>query len=380
MNKATYSVTRAIGSKVTASFSYESSTTANAAPSQFADVSDLKSKMSSLASVVKNAPGVPYAQQIGGALNSIADGLGSASASETNGTVNASDHSLDLTNIISTTIHAGENDDTVYYLKNPRLVWLAENGRVTLTLLDHGVVATALVSNLRAHLNSGWQGLDPETIQSLLALDPFTNPKRLGLLGWQLPELRFSYVDTYEINVTEVVVFTSSKTQTDTQTTTNYTTRIDDYRKGWLSFIGLGVPDDKTVKTTFTHSSMTGETVTEAQQVTVEFYAQAQEVYDVEVDFDNFFGTFAFRKVSTLAQPRVAGRAMDRAGRPLTKQLITLVIGNKKFSTRSDAQGRYTFRASTIKQGNAVLTLGGLRRNIQITGTPVSNVELRLIR
>src|SRR6266705_3482800 len=183
-NKATYSVTRAIGSKVTTSFSYERSTTVNAVPSQFADVSDLKSKMSSLASVVSSVPGVPYAQQIGGALNSIAGALPSASSTETTGRVNASDHSLELTNIIATSINTWENDggpgvgDVVYYLKNPRLVWLAENGKVTLALLDHGVVATASVSSLRANLNSGWQGLDREAIQNLLALDPFTNPKR----------------------------------------------------------------------------------------------------------------------------------------------------------------------------------------------------------
>jgi hypothetical protein len=229
-NKATYTKTSAIGTKVTATFSHEGSTTVNAVPSQFAGVSNLKDKMSTLASLVKNAPGVPYAQQIAGALSTIASGLGSVSASETSGKINTSDHSLELTSQLQTTISTDENNggpgvgDVVYYLKNPKLVWLAENGRVTLALLDRGMVSTVLVSNLKANLNTGWQGLDPATVRDLLSLDPFANPTGREIrrrtangarLNLPLPSARFSYQNTYEVNG---VAFTEALKRSETQT------------------------------------------------------------------------------------------------------------------------------------------------------------------
>jgi hypothetical protein len=112
----------------------------------------------------------------------------------------------------------------------------------------------------------------------------------------------------------------------------------------------------------------------------VDFYAQAQEVYAVEVHFDNLFGTFAFRKIPSLPQPVLGGTAVNRAGRPAANQLVTLIAGDRRFSTRTDAQGRFAFRASTIKPGNAVLTVNGSRRNIRIPATTLGNIELRLAR
>jgi hypothetical protein len=153
-----------------------------------------------------------------------------------------------------------------------------------------------------------------------------------------------------------------------------------DYRPGWLSFLGIGVTDEKTVKTTVTHTGSTEQTSTEEAKVSVEFYAQIDEVYAVEVYYDRAFGTFAFRQVPVNSQPIFSSIATDPSGHPISGALVSLMTGNQKFTTRTDAQGRYAFRAATLKPGRGTLLLGNQRREIQIPAKPSPTLGPNRIR
>jgi hypothetical protein len=146
----------------------------------------------------------------------------------------------------------------------------------------------------------------------------------------RLPQPRFFKVDTYECHDIswQEHTFKHSIQKADTRAQLDFTSRTEEDRPGWLSFLGLGVTEDKTVKTTVTHVSLTEVREGEEVSLTVHLEAQAGEHYAVEAYYDRVFGTFAFRKGS-LGSEVISGTARDSAGRPLPRQLVTLTGGTK---------------------------------------------------
>jgi hypothetical protein len=95
MNKASYSVTRSIGTTVKVSFGQETSTTTPTI-AEFDNVTAVKNAMNQFASVIEHAPKVPYAPAIASALRTISSGLGEIKATETQGAFVTQDHLLKL--------------------------------------------------------------------------------------------------------------------------------------------------------------------------------------------------------------------------------------------------------------------------------------------
>jgi hypothetical protein len=319
-------------------------------------------------------------------VEAIAGGLGQVSATQTDGQTVAREDTLALLQMVGTTIDTGENQggpgigDIISFLKNAKLVWLAPNGRLTLALLGYDGIVDIGVNFLKTHLgNTAKTGLDRDTGQALLNLDPFV----AGGPQASLAPARFDPVQTYEFKGTgasKTETFRQEITQADRDATTNFTIKLEDYRKGWLSFLGLGVTEDKAVKTTVTHSSSTEATQTDTTAVSVTFFGEADEVYAVEVYYDRVFGTFAVRNVSVRAKPVISGTVLNATGRPLAGELVSLTMGDKLFSTHTDKQGRFSFGVSTIKPGSvSVMTRHKVRKELQLKqGTPIRDVVLRL--
>ncbi len=380
LNKATYSTTQAIGTTVRMSFSEENSVT-TPVRAHFDTVTDIKAAMNRLAGVIQYAPNVPYASQIASALKTIATGLGSVSAAETTGAVVTKDHDLSVVDIKQRTFDTDLNDggpgigDMILYLKNAKLVWLAEGGTLKLALLGYEMLENSSAKALRNQEST----LDSEVINNLLQLDPFIRTGKYVPVNWQpnLTEPRFYLEDTFSMNRNgghQNYRAFHQVTQTDLNATENFTMRTEEYREGFLSFLGLGVTENKTLKTTFRHGSSTANTVGETIETSADFYATLTEQYAVEVYYDRLFGTFAFKKVSVSEAPFVSGRVMDR-GRPMIEQLVTLILDGKKFSTTTNAEGRYEFRAATIKPGNGELFVGDMKKSVRITGEPIRNFD-----
>lgn len=304
-NKATYSFTKSMATASTLSFSTEKSTTRPASTEKFSSLPDMQKAFKAAAWLMARNPS-PQAQAIAGVLRTIAsDGvLGKVSGSETEGVTEAKGNTLISRHEVGRTSDTDVNNggpgigDVICFLRNARLVWLASSGRVTLTLLgyDNGPFQIG-VGFLKSNLGSMEKtGLDRETGQALLDLDPFVAGGESAVLSQD----RFVYNDCFPLLGTgHCEGYSSSHTITnvDRQATTTFRTKAEDYRKGFLSFLGLGVLEDEKVMTTVTQSRETEVSVTEKTEVSCNLCCDVDEVYNVEVYFDRVFGTFAFKRV-----------------------------------------------------------------------------------
>lgn len=236
-------------------------------------------------------------------------GLWDSPQPTTNTELNA-DHTLSVKVAQSQTIETlarggpGHGDVVVFY-KDARVAWGMDEGKVSLTLLDHGPMAMVTVDTLRTDLAAATAGqpapvtgLDAGTLSSLINLDPMAAPRRPldRYFGVALPESRFtndarllvngaSYTQTMSHTITE-----SDKTSTMTTTTT-----VKDANSGWLALIGVGdlVDDKVTTKVSFGSSRTTSTTNTKSATLTLS--AAPTESYSVDVFYDKIFGTFLSR-------------------------------------------------------------------------------------
>jgi hypothetical protein len=381
-NTASYSKMKSVGTTVGMSFSQESSSTKESTAKKFQGAMQAKERLNQLASAAEKVPN-PYVQAAAVGLRLIASGLGSTSATETKGTKVTTANELSLstgqTDVFTTSAHQGPGrGDRLIYLKNARMLWIVANGSLELTLLGHTGISAVTVGYLQDNVK-GLPGLNEETIRSMLSLDPLVkwngeSPNSPGSRNPILLGPRFRHVEQYEINGGEDThSFSTSITQSDLKASCDYTTRTEEYRKGWLSFVGAGVTENETVKTNVTHGS--SEEVTEGMTVecSVKLFAEADEMYGVDAYYDAVFGTFAFVPAQMGDQAYVSGQAKKQDGQPAARQVITVEIGGRKYSTRTDAEGRYALRSLALRnaRGEARLKAGGTQQKLQLNGMPV---------
>jgi hypothetical protein len=411
LNLASYSQAASLGTTASASFSSDTSTTKGVS-SEFETTMDFRGKLSGLADGIGKIKS-PYAAAISGGLKLFASGMGSVSSTQTNGRIEVKDHQLVVKESrgeqTETSSHLGPGmGDTYVLLRNARLIWLCNEGQISLALLGWDSEQTVLAKTLRDDLDGYAQaagrraapaavrstapsmsptprpgpklpgglgprpvpryvsksGLDEDTIRALVSLDPFI----AGGPGVTPPSSRFVRTDQYDINGAHKTVTTTYEiASTGATTGTDYQTWVDDYNAGWLSAIGIGPSETKKVKSTFMQSA--SKAVAQGFQATaqVDLYAEADEFYSVTVYYDTVFGSFAFRQAPTSGDSVVTGVATGADGQPASNQMVTLTADGKRFTAFTDATGRYVFHASEIPNGAGTLSIGALRRPIRVT-------------
>ncbi len=244
------------------------------------------------------------------APGAIADALGSASASETQGIAVSSQHSVTLSmgNQQTVTTNSGAGGpgsaDLIYYLKNLKLAWFINSaGPLRVTVFGHDGIGVTSVGFLK---NGGQTDLDPETVKAFLGLDPFV----AGGPAAVLPPARYAYLDTIDLNGAEITtVETYTVTNQDTKQITTTTTDVQNNNAGFLRWIGLGVTDENSTQSIVSQSSSTQATNSHAVSNTVDLFAQATERCSVEIYCDVVFGTFAYRLATTSNTPQLTGVA-----------------------------------------------------------------------
>jgi hypothetical protein len=387
-NKATYGTSKTIGTKVSISFSDEESTT-RPARSSFFHLNGLRTQIELFVTALQTAAGLDKEEadtKIIDALNVIAKAIGKASATQTSGLSVTSDQSVTTKDTVEEGISTGSNDggpgigDVIVFLRDVELAWLANAGHVSLGVLSHGAVAMRTVKALKEDLVDNQDEDERAGIEALLALDPFAAAGGQA----QLDPKRFGLIDTFELNGVDYTrVFTHQVTTTDREAKTEFSVKTEEMRKGFLSFLGLGVPETVTVKSTATHSSSVEESQSETASISVHLHAEADEHYAVEVYFDRVFGTFAIREVPISDEPSVAGRIVDSKERPLPGQLVTLRADDKDFTTITDAEGRFSFHIPQFRADNASLTVAGAKTQLQVVENAplvLSDLKLSLVR
>jgi hypothetical protein len=259
--------------------------------------------------------GVTPAAVLTDALNRGATLMGKVDWTTTRGTTVNSDSSLGVSSEHSTTVTTNGKlgpglGDVVVFFKDARVLWGMEQGKVTLTMLDHGPEFAVPIETLkndlvavRAQGVAPVTGLDAPTLESLIKLSPMANlpsisptsPGR-GLTDVRLPQPRFSHEKTltlsgskYDDSVSHTI------SQTDKTATLNTTSSVRNVTPGWLSLIGLGLGEAGTFTSTLSMGSSRSDQV--SNTVTARFFLEAAvgESYSVQVHYDAVFGSFLTR-------------------------------------------------------------------------------------
>ncbi|MBN1461958.1 MAG: hypothetical protein JXA57_20705 [Armatimonadetes bacterium] len=393
-NYAQYTEARSVGVTQSIGFSYAMSTT-KPVSCEFSDMDELKTVMS-LGAEAGKASGDPYLMGVGKALDIIASGIGSASASQTTGEVIGGRQVMRLADVAQFDVSTGERGengggpgrgDVFYFLRNVRFVWYAayDNqgpGSASLAVLgwDHRTVAD--VSEL-VH--------DPfPEVQSMIRLDPFYPPasELLGprsqetaweRLGVQLVKSRgmqrLVWIDNYEpIGKPDLAYAAAhSVTKEDMRFSETFTSTLEDVKEGWLGFLGVGPSETKTVQTDTRLSQSQNVAVTETKTAAIWVFSKPGEHKQYDIYYDRLFGTFAaLQSGPSLPRAIVAGDLRDAKGRLLPYTQVRLQAGGRSFATFTDSMGRYEYHSADIPPGKAKLLAGRITKWINVTSVKAS--------
>ena len=182
-NQVDYTQVVSVGTDTTISFNFQQST----ATSNFDSIGALRQKASDILNAFQLAGGEhPYAAAAAIGLTLVANALGSVDDTTTQGTSVTNAHRLAVRD--TTVFRAGPeahqgpgSGDRIIFFRDAKVVWLSDNGNLTLALLPPREQAGFAVRELQSDLQnlasddqSGTiTGLNRQTIESLLRLDPF---------------------------------------------------------------------------------------------------------------------------------------------------------------------------------------------------------------
>jgi hypothetical protein len=368
-NVSRWTVTKTTGNTTSFSIGKENTTTHPVTP-DFDNVNLIANEMKGAAQALDLLNKVfkdGAVEGISKALNIIAGGLGSASATESQGVSVNTQHGVTLSvaneQTITTNAAGGGpgSGDLIHYLKNVKLAWFTSSvGRIRVSIFGHDGIGVTSAGFLK---NGGQTDLDPATVAEFLKLDPFV----AGGPSAALPPERFVYLDTIDLNGGEITqVETYSLSVQDSKQTTTTHTHVQNNQPGFLKFLGLGVTDENSTQTVVTQGSTTQSQDTRTVSNTIDLFARSNERYSVEVYCDVVFGTFAYRQAGSSPTPALEGTVRGKDGKGAAGQTVTLINQGRKFTTRANSAGRYAFHAGAIKPGKSEVAAAGVKQTLTL--------------
>ena len=101
--------------------------------------------------------------------------------------------------------------------------------------------------------------------------------------------------------------------------------------------------------------------------------------FEVDLYLDKVFRTLVPVKGQPLSsQPTMSGRVIDEQGRPVVGRQVILTIGMRSYSVRSDRQGNFAFRFSTIPKGSGSLAVGNTSLAVTVAAAPLTGLQLKV--
>lgn len=364
-----------------------------ALPTSLTNIDQLLNDMNNTSKVMEAYPD-PDIQAIGKAMGMVSGiltaGLGTSTISQTISNSVTNQHTFSVVTsetekMVAKSSNGGPGEgDVICFYTDVKLLWCEINGKMQLAILGYNpTLKTPTMLQLSQALNTlvgkpkGTKDpiwlLDEKTIQSLLTLDPFTGPNGAKT---QLNPSRFTLAHKLDgtsasfqnggTDETETVMH--QVMQTDAQSEINTITKIETDKPGFLSFLGLGETDDKTVQSNFSKSS--SSQLSTGQSIIDEFTLHGdgnKDHYHCEVYFDNVFGTFAFRDNSDdlNVNNRVEGFVVNSSGEKVSNARVLIMADDKSFWTTSDTRGSFKFtlpgnierKSMTINSGSSKIIL-----------------------
>lgn len=385
-NAASYTVTRAVGTRLSAHFARETSVSApldgvyqgpDKAP--FGDLMMIKQAMelaaSGLGALAEDGPlGIAAT-----ALEQMAGLLGSATSSDSQGQADTATGTLEVIGSdglrVAPTARRGPGlGDLIVFLRNARLVWLSTTNSVRLALLESGPIAMVSAQSLPGAAADF--GLSEQSVQSLLALDPFV----AGGPQADLPSPRFSFLTGFELGPGASLVQKHSfaVSHSNELSSTRIRLTVSDFEASKLAFFGIGPGQTQTVTSEVTNQNSVSNSQTTVVDTDLQLFNDNQAPYAVGVFFDRVFGTLAFKQMPLATRALVSGTLLDRKSRVRANQSVELKSPRGHWIAVTDARGRFTFStAAGLRHGPIELRSGRLQRDLRFQGQPLQGIELK---
>jgi hypothetical protein len=379
----TYTTAQHLGNMIR-SFSGTKESSTKPVATAFSTVGDMVGILGGVGKAVSGAASViPALAGVGEGLQTASSILtaawGSSETTETNSYSVTNEHTLEVnvesSDALKTSAHLGPGKgDLIQFLTKPVFAWLAATDSrgqlfLSVSLLGFKGPGTHSAEDLRnpavpIPVPSGAKNL-------LLALDPLTpeykqahptpEPGRLVPIAHSQSFSGGTQVSVYQRTITQTDITTESTSRNVT------TTEVG----GFLSYVATNVPKTGTTSLTTTHGGTKGVTVGSTVQLEVVLSSPPGEYHEFDTFYDRKFGTFTFHEVpvgDTVAAGMVA--STSGAARPGTR--VELVTRGRKFTTWTDAQGRYAFRSRRLKSGSYEIVVEGTRQPLRLEGKRVT--------
>jgi hypothetical protein len=380
-NQASNTVTNTVGNISTFSISRQDSTQVPI-PSIFQTTADVKNVMSGIGTVLSNIP-IPIVAAIGKGLTVIASGLGSTTATQTDTLQTTQQNTLSVTDSVSTVRTAVSSEggpglgDLIIYYRDVKVVWFSNNGQMQLAVLGYSSAIQTSAAQLQqalkslqgkpqGTLDSQW-ALDEVSIRALLSIDPFA----AGGPGVELPSSRFVLVTErpVEIGAGETdVTYTHTVTSSEMSSTNQITAQSETDSPGFLSFLGIGITQLKTVSWQISQGSSTQNSASATYSNAYKMFGSGSEHYAFEVYFDVVFGVFAFRSVPVNPPVTISGVVRSEAGHPLPDTAVHITTSKRTYFAKTNEKGEYSASLPNIDQGDLGISAGSAQLRVPYEG------------
>jgi hypothetical protein len=222
-------------------------------------------------------------------------------------------------------------------------------------------------------------GLDADNIGALLRLDPFVTWTPTGL------EVRFPTTwtqDRFEEKPPTRIIsigdkgsgfgLCHKKHQGEERVSVEYNIKTEDMEAGFLSFLGIGVEETKSIvaKTLISSSRLASQSEEFCTEVSL---SAGGEPYKLRPFVDNVFRTFALVPVPLA----ISGVLLDSRDQPLPNETVKIMSGATTLDTQTDAAGRFWVFSDEIEPGPIVILSGSALQEVNFQDFPIREVKLR---
>lgn len=392
LNRASFSTSTNRGVQFTMSFTTQNSKSGPTV-STYYQTQETQEKLN-MSSAIMEKIQVPAIQAIASGLKFVSQGLGTTKPTTTNTTVTTDEHSFKVaytqsaTNSVDVKQGGPGIGDQFVYLLNPKFLWMKNDGKLSLTLIDHDGLTFVSAQQLKdalerlkdkpADIKDDVLKLNSNSIQELLKLDPFVS----GGANTTLPPERFRPYDYLKYNVGSggysgsLSVTTSSE---EKKITTKTTTFMETDTKGLLSAIGLGIDEDKVIQSTISQSNIVQSSNSDTFKSDFTFNGNGQEYYSVEIYFDVVFGAFAFRDVTLKDSPQHINMILKNAkNKTMANVEVLIVTAERTVLTKTDSMGNFKFQLPNAASPFVKIISGDISKRVKLQRNRLKGQVLRL--
>ena len=276
------------------------------------------------------------------------------------------------------------NGDVFFILQDVVFLYVAYQGKVYMAPVAYAIDRGLVASELPPDLALGYVTLDPNFRKGtrgpvIGGKGGGVSPLETGVLdrnsGYSAGEgQRFRRLANQpcDKSATKFLELTATDYQILSGTRAVTNTRLE--RATGLVAMGTGTSGTTTTSVTYSSASENYTSTSVAPRIEVACEGQP---FEIEVFFDNLFGTFLTRRGPPLTTyAALAGQANDAQGRPRPNQLVSLTIGDRSYRVRADANGSFAFPFATIPTGSGTLSIGNQSYPVSYAGSP-KRVALR---